>query len=87
MSEKDFAVLVDYLSARSKTKSDIFDNFRQKKGNSFNIIISRSIQEAEAIRKELLDVFNKVSIINFPRYDESELKGIGIQMLNQKVFI
>lgn len=84
MSEKDFAVLVDYLSARSRTKSDIFDNFRQKKGNSFNIIISRSIQEAEAIRKELLDVFNKVSIINFPRYDESELKGIGIQMLNQK---
>ena len=84
MSEKDFAVLVDYLSARSKTKSDIFDNFRQKKGNSFNIIISRSNQEAEAIRKELLEDFNKVSIVNFPQYDESELKGIGLQMLNQK---
>ena len=63
MSEKDFAVLVDYLSARSKTKSDIFDNFRQKKGNSFNIIISRSNQEAEAIRKELLEDFNKVTKI------------------------
>ena len=84
IGEKDFSVLVDYLSARSKTKSDIFDNFRQKKGNSFNIIISRSIQEAESIRKELLEDFNKVSIINFPQYDESELKGIGLQMLNQK---
>ena len=84
IGEKDFPVLVDYLSARSKTKSDIFDNFRQKKGNSFNIIISRSIQEAESIRKELLEDFNKVSIINFPNYDESELKGIGLQMLNRK---
>ena len=84
IGEKDFPVLVDYLSARSKTKSDVFDNFRQKKGNSFNIIISRSIQEAESIRKELLEDFNKVSIINFPQYDESELKGIGLQMLNQK---
>ena len=84
IGEKDFPVLVDYLSARSKTKSDVFDNFRQKKGNSFNIIISRSIQEAETIRKELLEDFNKVSIVNFPQYDESELKGIGIQMLNQK---
>ena len=84
IGEKDFPVLVDYLSARSKPKSDIFDNFRQKKGNSFNIIISRSIQEAESIRKELLEDFNKVSIINFPQYDESELKGIGLQMLNQK---
>ena len=74
IGEKDFSVLVDYLSARLKTKSDIFDNFRQKKGNSFNIIISRSIQEAESIRKELLEDFNKVSIINFPQYDESELK-------------
>ena len=84
IGEKDFPVLVDYLSARSKTKSDIFDNFRQKKGNSFNIIISRSIQEAEAMRKELLEDFNKVSIVNFPQYDESELKGIGLQMINQK---
>lgn len=84
IGEKDFPVLVDYLSARSKTKSDVFDNFRQKKGNSFNIIISRSNQEAEAIRKELLEDFNKVSIVNFPQYDESELKGIGLQMLNQK---
>ena len=84
IGEKDFPVLVDYLSARSKPKSDIFDNFRQKKGNSFNIIISRNIQEAESIRKELLEDFNKVSIINFPQYDESELKGIGLQMLNQK---
>ena len=84
IGEKDFSVLVDYLSARSKTKSDIFDNFRQKKGNSFNIIISRNIQEAESIRKELLEDFNKVSIINFPQYDESELKGIGLQILNQK---
>ena len=84
IGEKDFPVLVDYLSARSKTKSDVFDNFRQKKGNSFNIIISRSNQEAEAIRKELLEDFNKVSIVNFPQYDESELKGIGLQILNQK---
>lgn len=84
IGEKDFPVLVDYLSARSKTKSDVFDNFRQKNGNSFNIIISRSIQEAETIRKELLEDFNKVSIVNFPQYDESELKGICIQMLNQK---
>ena len=85
IGEKDFPVLVDYLSARSKTKSDVFDNFRQKKENSFNIIIiSRSIQEAETIRKELLEDFNKVSIVNFSQYDESELKGIGIQMPNQK---
>ena len=84
IGEKDFPVLVDYLSAISKPKSDIFDNFRQKKGNSFNIIISRNIQEAESIRKELLEDFNKVSIINFPQYDESELKGIGLQILNQK---
>ena len=84
IGEKDFPVLVDYLSARSKPKSDIFDNFRQKKENSFNIIISRNIQEAESIRKELLEDFNKVSIINFPQYDESELKGIGLQILNQK---
>mgnify|MGYP000531048296 CR=1 FL=1 len=84
IGEKDFPVLVDYLSARSKPKSDIFDNFRQKKGNSFNIIISRNIQESESIRKELLEDFNKVSIINFPQYDESELKGIGLQILNQK---
>ena len=84
IGEKDFPVLVDYLSARSKTKSDIFDNFRQKKGNSFNIIISRNIQEAGSIRKELLEDFNKVSIVNFPQYDESELKGIALQMLNQK---
>ena len=84
IGEKDFPVLVDYLSARSKPKSDIFDNFRQKKGNSFNIIISRNIQEAESIRKELLEDFNKVSIINFPQYDESDLKGIGLQILNQK---
>lgn len=86
IGEKDFPVLVDYLSARSKPKSDIFDNFRQKKENSFNIIISRNIQEAESIRKELLEDFNKVSIINFPQYDESELKGIDLQMLNQKGF-
>ena len=84
MGEKDFSVLVDFLSARTKTKSDVFDNFRQKKGNSFNIIISRSIQEAETIRKELLEDFNKVSIVNFPQYDKSELVGVGLQMLNQK---
>lgn len=84
IGEKDVPVLVDYLSARSRTKSDVFDIFRQKKGHSFNVIIARTSQEAESIRKELLEDFNKVSIVNFPNYDESELKEIGLQMLNQK---
>lgn len=84
IGEKDVPVLVDYLSARPKTKSDVFDVFRQKKGHSFNVIIVRTSQEAESIRKELLEDFNKVSIVNFPNYDESELKEIGLQMLNKK---
>lgn len=84
IGEKDVPVLVDYLSARPRTKSDVFDIFRQKKGHSFNVIIARTSQEAESIRKELLEDFNKVSIVNFPNYDESELKEIGFQMLNQK---
>ena len=84
ISEKDVPILVDYLSVRPKTKSDIYDTIRQKKGHSINIIITRTIQEAESIRKELLEDFNKVSIVNFPNYDESELKEIGLQMLNQK---
>ena len=84
ISEKDVPVLVDYLSARPKTKSDVFDTLRQKKGHSFNVIIARTSQEAESIRKELLEDFIKVSIVNFPNYDEVELKEIGLQMLNQK---
>lgn len=84
IGEKDVPVLVDYLSARPKTKSDIFDTLRQKKGPSFNIIIVRTTKEAESIKKELLEDFSKVSIVNFPQYDETELKKIGLQMLNQK---
>ena len=84
IGEKDVPVLVDYLSARPKTKSDIFDTLRQKKGHSFNIIIVRTSKEAESIKKELLEDFSKVSIVNFPQYDEEELKKIGLQMLNQK---
>ena len=84
IGEKDIPVLVDYLSARPKTKSDIFDTLRQKKGHSFNIIIVRTSKEAESIKKELLEDFSKVSIVNFPQYDEEELKKIGLQMLNQK---
>ncbi len=84
ISEKDVPILVDYLSVRPKTKSDIYDTIRQKKGHSINIIITRTIQEAESIKKELLEDFGKVSIVNFPQYDEAELKEIGLQMLNQK---
>jgi stage V sporulation protein K len=84
IGKKDVPVLVDYLSARPRTKSDVFDVFRQKKGHSLNVIIARTSQEAESIRKELLEDFNKVSIVNFPNYDESELKEIGLQMLNKK---
>ena len=84
ISEKDVPILVDYLSVRPKTKSDIYDTIRQKKGHSINIIITRTIQEAESIKKELLEDFSKVSIVNFPQYDEAELKEIGLQILNQK---
>ena len=84
IGEKDVPILVDYLSVRPKTKSDIYDTFRQKKGHSINIIIARTIQEAESIKRELLEDFNKVSIVNFPNYDEAELKKIGLQMLNKK---
>lgn len=84
IGEKDVPVLVDYLSARPRTKSEVYDTFRQKKGHSINIIITRTIQEAESIKKELLEDFSKVSIVNFPKYDEAELKKIGLQMLNQK---
>ena len=84
IGEKDVPILVDYLSVRPKTKSDIYDTFRQKKGHSINIIIARTIQEAESIKKELLEDFSKVSIVNFPQYDEAELKKIGLQMLNKK---
>lgn len=84
IGEKDVPVLVDYLSARPRTKSEVYDTFRQKKGHSINIIITRTIQEAESIKKELLEDFSKVSIVNFPQYDEAELKKIGLQMLNKK---
>ena len=84
ISEKDVPILVDYLSVRPKTKSDIYDTIRQKKGHSINIIITRTIQEAESIKKELLEDFGKVSIVNFPKYDEAVLKRIGLQMINQK---
>lgn len=84
IGEKDVPVLVDYLSARPRTKSEVYDTIRQKKGHSINIIITRTIQEAESIKKELLEDFGKVSIVNFPQYDEAELKEIGLQMLNQK---
>lgn len=84
IGEKDVPVLVDYLSARPRTKSDVYDTFRQKKGHSINIIITRTIQESESIKKELLEDFSKVSIVNFPQYDEAELKKIGLQMLNKK---
>lgn len=84
IGEKDVPILVDYLSVRPKTKSDIYDTFRQKKGHSINIIIARTIQEAESIKKELLEDFSKVSIVNFPNYDEAELKEIGLKMLNKK---
>ena len=84
IGEKDVLVLVDYLSARPRTKSEVYDTIRQKKGHSINIIITRTIQEAESIKKELLEDFSKVSIVNFPQYDEAELKEIGLQMLNQK---
>ena len=84
IGEKDVPVLVDYLSARPRTKSEVYDTIRQKKGHSINIIIARTIQEAESIKKELLEDFGKVSIVNFLQYDEAELKEIGLQMLNQK---
>ena len=84
IGEKDVPVLVDYLSARPRTKSEFYDTFRQKKGHSINIIITRTIQEAESIKKDLLEDFSKVSIVNFPQYDEAELKKIGLQMLNKK---
>ncbi len=84
IGEKDVPVLVDYLSARPRTKSEVYDTFRQKKGHSINIIITRTIQEAESIKKDLLEDFSKVSIVNFPQYDEAELKKIGLQMLNKK---
>ena len=84
IGEKDVPVLVDYLSARPRTKSEVYDTIRQKKGHSINIIITRTIQEAKSIKKELLEDFSKVSIVNFPNYDEAELKEIGLQMLNQK---
>lgn len=84
IGEKDVPVLVDCLSARPRTKSEVYDTIRQKKGHSINIIITRTIQEAESIKKELLEDFSKVSIVNFPQYDEAELKEIGLQMLNQK---
>ena len=84
IGEKDVPVLIDYLSARPRTKSDVYDTFRQKKGHSINIIITRTVQEAEFIKKELLEDFSKVSIVNFPQYDEAELKKIGLQMLNKK---
>ena len=84
IGEKDVPVLVDCLSARPRTKSEVYDTIRQKKGHSINIIITRTIQEAESIKKELLEDFGKVSIVNFPQYDEAELKEIGLQMLNQK---
>lgn len=84
IGEKDVPVFVDYLSARQRTKSEVYDTFRQKKGHSINIIITRTIQEAESIKKDLLKDFSKVSIVNFPQYDEDELKKIGLQMLNKK---
>lgn len=84
IGEKDVPVFVDYLSARPRTKSEVYDTFRQKKGHSINIIITRTIQEAESIKKDLLKDFSKVSIVNFPQYDEDELKKIGLQMLNKK---
>ena len=84
IGEKDVPVLVDYLSARPRTKSEVYDTIRQKKGHSINIVITRTIQEAESIKKELLEDFSKVSIVNFPNYDEAELKEIGLQILNQK---
>ena len=84
IGEKDVPVLVDYLSARPRTKSEFYDTFRQKKGHSINIIITRTIQEAESIKKDLLEDFSKVSIVNFPQYDEAELKKIGLQMINKK---
>ena len=36
------------------------------------------------LEKNYLKIFSKVSIVNFPQYDEAELKEIGLQMLNQK---
>lgn len=84
IGEKDVPVLVDYLSARPRTKLEVYDTIRQKKGHSINIVITRTIQEAESIKKELLEDFSKVSIVNFPQYDEAELKEIGLQILNQK---
>ena len=32
----------------------------------------------------MLEDFSKVSIVNFPQYDEAELKKIGLQMINKK---
>ena len=84
IGEKDVPVLVDYLSARPRTKLEVYDTIRQRKGHSINIVITRTIQEAESIKKELLEDFGKVSIVNFPQYDEAELKEIGLQILNQK---
>ena len=84
IGEKDVPVLVDYLSARPRTKLEVYDTIRQRKGHSINIVITRTIQEAESIKKELLEDFSKVSIVNFPQYDEAELKEIGLQILNQK---
>ena len=69
---------------QAKNKIRCFDIFRQKKGHSFNVIIARTSQRQNLLEKELLEDFNKVSIVNFPNYDESELKEIGLQMLNQK---
>ncbi len=36
IGEKDVPVFVDYLSARPRTKSEVYDTFRQKKGHSIN---------------------------------------------------
>ncbi|QWL82956.1 ATPase, AAA family [Streptococcus sp. ZB199] len=62
ISEKDVPILVDYLSVRPKTKSDIYDTIRQKKGHSINIIITRTIQEAESIKKSCLKILVKYQL-------------------------
>ena len=62
IGEKDVPVLVDYLSARPRTKSEVYDTIRQKKGHSINIIIARTIQEAESIKKSCLKILVKYQL-------------------------
>lgn len=84
ITNEDFPVIYDYLSARPRPKLEFFESLRRLKGQTLVILVANTYQEAKEIEKELSEIAYRISIVSFPDYQQEELVSIGREMLARK---